>query len=746
MQGKVTSCSLDHLEIGFNSPVAILQNDRFRHCPLRACWATSTLCCAMVSFDMGLRGTAHPSAGELGHSSLVPLLFRNRDSTQTAAPQAEGCLFRLLRDPPNLAVPQGRRVFGDVYHKEGSSVERSSSEGRRLLAGAGLADNTSVDGPNDPFDKEESLTSTELYGTKDRWDITSPKSQSGKSEGSPESMNKFPPDPPSSVPEGAQHKGPWWRELLASPVKKLRLAELGRNFRALAMPSYELPPVETPTTGILPFDMHTKVTDQSQGSIKPKSTLAKVRKDLPKRSSGAKLPKPNRRSAVKLAKAKCALAGIVARVERDFCANSSRAARASKRNTIKQILRAGNEGFPLTPFSLKLLAGTLCESGYKSAHSYLIEAKLEHVEAGHHWTSLLDRHFKLCMAAAKRGTGPRKKAAEVPEGTWTDHSLLEDPSVAGLKVLHSALLFACGVHWMMREIELSNLHTEDIRFDCANRMVTILWRESKKDTEGIGISRTLQCLCENGCDLKCPYAVLETLVNHATLRGTPMGAIAMGKKGRLATKADIVHDWRKLYGKDVTGHSTRRSGALQYIRKGWAVSQVGYLGRWKSNIMMEYAQEALESMAVNNTQCFGVSGAQLQMAQQLIKGNAQCNDNQQLLVTKADAVVVQKLKEELETFKGHTLGSHVALENAIKDVEDQVTQSSKYLPKMVKSVRQQVIHANVVTLVYAPPITWRTKCGWYYHASNYEFTDGDVSKVSCIKCRPSAPVQGGGES
>ena len=578
------------------------------------------------------------------------------------------------------------------------------------------------------------------------WDISSPKSQSGKSEGSPESVNKFPPEPPLSVPEGSQHKGPWWRELLTSPVKKLRLAELGRNFRALAMPTYELPPAETPTANILPFDMDTKVANRSQGSIKSKGALSKVRKDLPKRSSSAKLPKPSRRSAVKLAKAKCALAGIVARVEMDFCANSSRAARASKRNTIKQILRAGNEGFPLTPFSLKLLAGTLRESGYKSAHSYLIEAKLEHVEAGHSWTSLLDRHFKLCVAAAKRGTGPRKKAAEVPEGTWTDHSLLEDPSVAGMKVLHSALLFACGVHWMMREIELSNLRTEDIKFDCANRMVTILWRESKKDTEGIGISRTLQCLCENGCDLKCPYAVLETLVNHPTLRGTPMGAIAIGKKGRLATKADIVHDWRKLYGKDVTGHSTRRSGALQYIRKGWAVSQVGYLGRWKSNIIMEYAQEALESMAVNNTQCFGVSGAQLQMAQQLIKGNTQCNDNQQLLVTKADAVVVQKLKEELDTFKGHTLGSHVALESAIKDVEDQVTQSSKYLPKMVKSVKQQVIHANMVTLVYAPPITWRTKCGWYYHASNYEFTDGDVSKVSCIKCRPSAQTQGGGES
>ena len=33
-----------------------------------------------------------------------------------------------------------------------------------------------------------------------------------------------------------------------------------------------------------------------------------------------------------------------------------------------------------------------------------------------------------------------------------------------------------------------------------------------------------------------------------------------------------------------TGHSARRSGALHYIREGWDIPQVGYLGRWKSAI------------------------------------------------------------------------------------------------------------------------------------------------------------------
>ena len=108
---------------------------------------------------------------------------------------------------------------------------------------------------------------------------------------------------------------------------------------------------------------------------------------------------------------------------------------------------------------------------------------------------------------------------------------------------------------------------------------------------------------------------MESLVNHAALRGTSGGFLAACREGRRATKADIVKDWKSMCGTKVTGHSARRSGALQYIRKGWSVSQVGYLGRWKSNVIMECAQEVLESLPVNNTSCFG-GNAQTQLAQQ----------------------------------------------------------------------------------------------------------------------------------
>lgn len=167
------------------------------------------------------------------------------------------------------------------------------------------------------------------------------------------------------------------------------------------------------------------------------------------------------------------------------------------------------------------------------------------------------------MAAAKRGTGPRKKAVEVAEADWADHRLLQTSPRKGYKVLLPAHLFACGVHWMMREIELADLKSSNIKFDATNRLVTITLQHFKMDTEGRGISRTLQCICDEGCDLRCPRTVLEMLVNNATLKGAKDGHLAFREGGSGASKAEIVGDWRKLYGKEVTGHSTRRSGALR---------------------------------------------------------------------------------------------------------------------------------------------------------------------------------------
>jgi L-lactate utilization protein LutB len=98
---------------------------------------------------------------------------------------------------------------------------------------------------------------------------------------------------------------------------------------------------------------------------------------------------------------------------------------------------------------------------------------------------------------------------------------------------------------MMREIEIANLSAKDIKFDSHNRLVTVLFINSKGDQEARGVSRTLQCICKEGCTLKCPYAVLEVLVNYAGLKGPPGAMISTTANGKQrATKKDLVDSWR----------------------------------------------------------------------------------------------------------------------------------------------------------------------------------------------------------
>jgi hypothetical protein len=160
----------------------------------------------------------------------------------------------------------------------------------------------------------------------------------------------------------------------------------------------------------------------------------------------------------------------------------------------------------------------------------------------------------------------------------------------------------------------------------------------------------------------------------------------------------------------VSGHSTRRSGALQYIRKGWAVSQVAYLGRWKSNVILEYAQEALETMAINAGNTFGKTPLEADTGTKGLSLSDMLTLSKQV-ETKVDKVQVQRLKEELEMFKADTKGASEALSGAIRTMENKLNTSAKYLPPLVRSARHQVTHLNHKTLVFSPSTTWRNAAG-----------------------------------
>ena len=252
-----------------------------------------------------------------------------------------------------------------------------------------------------------------------------------------------------------------------------------------------------------------------------------------------------------------------AALEKDYNANSSRAATKSRRSTVARLLSQKyphRSWLPANEEVIKTLAAILKEAGYKSAKLYLAELKLTHLEAGHEWSGPMARTLTQCQNAATRGRGPKKKAIEVPEDVWADESK-EDGSEK-VKVVGARRLFALGVQWMMREIEIADFKVKNFNFNPKERTVSIVWDSSKTDPEAASITRVLQCLCGSygECNIKCPYYNLECIIGIARGMGaTEDDYICVDKSGKPASKHQVLNSWRTLFGKGVTGHSTRRS-------------------------------------------------------------------------------------------------------------------------------------------------------------------------------------------
>lgn len=366
---------------------------------------------------------------------------------------------------------------------------------------------------------------------------------------------------------------------------------------------------------------------------------------------------------------------------------------------------------------------------------YLVEAKIAHIEEGWSWSHLLDRHFKLCMKAACRGKGPPKKAPEVAEAEWAKFPLLADPDQPTTTVRMAVHLFACGVHWMMREIELANLCTNDVKFDHKNRLVTLTdGPAGHVDFSHVAVPVRRSMRLE--MPLRCTGSTHESSVST----GNPEGALSVDVKGTRATKAQLVADWRAVLGDITTGHSTRRSGALQYIRKGWSSSQVAFLRRWKSNIILEYAKEALQTIAFNSeSNRFGTLSNMINQGKESLE--SQANAIPRVTDDFVRKEVIEKLESEIKSFVKGTKVASSRLEASVKDLEAKYNDYTKYLPKWVKSTRNQITHRNGRVVLCSPAPLRKTLCGWKYYSSDYEFHDGE--REVCKKCKASALEQEG---
>ena len=292
----------------------------------------------------------------------------------------------------------------------------------------------------------------------------------------------------------------------------------------------------------------------------------------------------------------------VNKLKSNFWAPSSRAARDIKRSEVVRLARlvagTAQQVFPLTQEVVEGVAACIKDANMKSGDQYLNELKLCHIEQGFDLPPWLVRTLAMCKKALMRNKGPVKRAIEAKLEDIEEEQCATDGADAD-NGINPALSYAWACLWMLREIEASECKWEHIQMDRQRKTVSLMIPISKMDQDAKGIKRTLQCCGENVCSRFCAWNVWLRMVEEFPKRKEKKGYLFTDKfKGKL-NKNKMIEAWRKVTRKQVTGHSARRSGAMEHVRRGLQLQELAFLGRWKSAVVLTYANDALQEVPAN---------------------------------------------------------------------------------------------------------------------------------------------------
>eukprot|EP00439_Symbiodinium_sp_Y106_P022599 s5809_g2.t2 len=287
--------------------------------------------------------------------------------------------------------------------------------------------------------------------------------------------------------------------------------------------------------------------------------------------------------------------------EGDFFSKTNLAPRARRHKDALDLATAVNLGrdpFPLVPAVVLKFAAALKKAGFKSGSQYLSALRVLQAEMDFPVGPAVGRAFALAKRSLNRNTGPAKKAPKCQPEQFKERKKYD------LRPSHLAfpfLTYALATAFMLRLIELLELTWMDIIISADGATVSLILEKSKMDQEAKGVKRTLGCTC--GTDPEgCPVEIAKKLkAAHSGVAalGPPEGKslVAVTSEGRAASDEDVVSSWSLAAGLKLHGHSARRSGALRYVRWGLSIPEITYLGRWHSDLVFKYAEEAWEDKA-----------------------------------------------------------------------------------------------------------------------------------------------------
>ena len=187
-------------------------------------------------------------------------------------------------------------------------------------------------------------------------------------------------------------------------------------------------------------------------------------------------------------------------------------------------------------------------------------------------------------------------------------ALLWGPNVADLsKPIDTAALIGAAVYFMCREIEITGSLQHELSVEQDASSFSLLLPATKKDTFGVGTTRTIECFCDIG-EFCLPHyliqyqATLKTLADRLgedsdemPLFPNPLGS-ALTKAQVVAVLREIVTAYQPDCSQDmlarITGHTFRITGARLLCGMGLDPVTVSIHGRWSSNAVLTYLAEA----------------------------------------------------------------------------------------------------------------------------------------------------------
>ena len=206
----------------------------------------------------------------------------------------------------------------------------------------------------------------------------------------------------------------------------------------------------------------------------------------------------------------------------------------------------------------------------------------------------------------------------------------------------------------------------------------------------------------------------------------------------------MVEAWKQLFGRGASGHSARRSGAMMYVRAGLPLQEIAFLGRWKSNVVLTYAEEALEEVpanarllgaetraqAVENSQTCRIGGrtSTTPMPRTPVPGTPA--PGTPVLSTPArrswsyeEEIPTAEYKEKEDAFTSKLLATDRSKELWVYSIRD--NRSKRVLHRVEKAGWD------------VPLSKWRTTCGWTFASDKADAafeTRPNLLRIRCKKC------------